>query len=229
MKKVILCIAAMALLAFAACNQEEVTEQAPSPTPEMAEQSSKAAVLTAEEIKFFNEEFFATEVAFPGDWIRNTILSHEFSEPAQVNIEAMFYNEKGVGQELTAEEKEFLKSQGAPEGDIKKFTRGYMDDLLNYYIGMPLEATAKIGLDKFYYNEAQDAYYLVHSDAMDVFVKVEEGWCSESGALSLFYRHSNEPMENLTEEQIAELPRYMVVLLATDTGYQFLANQKLAE
>ena len=34
---------------------------------------------------------------------------------------------------------------------------------------------------------------------------------------------------HLTEEQIAALPRYMVVLLETDTGYQFLANQKLAE
>lgn len=181
--------------------------------------------LTETELSFFNEEFFTTETEYPGRWVRNHILYQEFLNPAQVDLEIMLYGECGE-DELSEEEIAALKAQGAMvELDIFKFPASYIEELLQNYLGISFEESEKNGLDKFFYYEEEDAYYLVHSDALCCFVQVEEGHWNEDGTITLIYRKAEEPINGLLKEQVKALSRYQVILKQTEQGYQVLSNQ----
>lgn len=210
MKKSIVCIMLLFLLCLTACGQKN---------------NDSAGALTEEEISFFNENFFTTETEYLGTWVRNNILYTEFTKPAQVDVGAMIYNE--AGETVSEEEKEYLRTQVKELLDTSKFTTAYIDELLQNYLGISLKESEKNGLDSMIYYEKEDAYYLVRSDALAVFVQVEEGFKNEDGTITLQYIKTEEPMQNLTEDQKKELPRYQVVLKETENGYQFLSNQEM--
>ena len=231
MKKIMMFFIVMALFCVTACGQGQSAAPTPTtaPTATIAPQQSQGnGQLTAEELSFFEEKFFTTETEYPGRWIRNNILYTEFTEPAKADLEAMLYNESGV-EDISEEEYAFLKAQMGELFDVSKFTTAYINEMLQTYLGITLEESEKIGLDKLIYNAEYDAYYLVCSDALGVFVKLEEGYESESGVVTLIYRRSTEPLSNLTEAQIQELPRYLTALLKTENGYQYLLNQAIVE
>lgn len=210
MKKSFVCIMLLLLLCLTACGQKN---------------NDSAGALTEEEISFFNENFFTTETEYPGTWVRNNILYTEFTKPAQVDVAAMIYNE--AGETVSEEEKEYLRTQVEELLDTSKFTTAYIDELLQTYLGISLKESEKNGLDSVIYYEKEDAYYLVRSDALAVFVQVEEGFKNEDGTITLQYIKTEEPVQNLTENQKKELPRYQVVLKETENGYQFLSNQEM--
>lgn len=244
MKHYLSCLGVLLMLTLAACGPKEenvnelpiVTEDTgliqnatplPIITKELADTVS-VGPLSEEEIRFFNEEFFAPETNYPGRWVRNNILYSEFSTPSQVDIEAMFYVENGA-EDISKEEHAYLKEQGAMDLDTSKFETSYINELMQTYLGISLEESEKKGLERFFYYAEKDAYYLVHSDAMVVFVQVEEGRKNEDGTITLVYRKSLESMQSLSGEQIQELPLYQVKLMKTETGYQFLSNQAKME
>lgn len=244
LKKVRIYLMAMLLLCLAACRQEskentvspdstgtvtptlEVTAT-PMPTAE-PEATPTIGPLTEEEIKFFNEKFFTAETEYPGRWVRNNILYAEFTNPAQVDLEAMFYDEGSV-EEISKEERDYLREQLDEPLDTSKFTAAYVNEMMQTYLGISLEESGKNGLDRFFFNAEYDAYYLMHSDAMCVCVQVESGERNEDGTITLVYRKAYQPFTHLTEKEIEVLPQYQVVLKETENGYQFLSNQAVTE
>ena len=197
---------------------------APTKTPKPTQ---PAGLLTKEEIQFFNDNFFVADTEYPGRWVRNNILFSEFSSPVQVDVEAMLYDEKGVGEELSKEEAAYLKEQVGELFDTSKFTKEYINELLQTYLGISLEESEKKGLQKFIYYEKTDAYYLVRSDALAFFVRVVEGVRNEDGTVVLEYIRSEQPFYLLEQEALGNQPRYQVILKETESGYQFLSNQKM--
>lgn len=244
MKLYISCLAVLLMFTLAACGPKEesvnelpmITEEAGptqtvTPPPTITEEPAdtmSVGPLSEEEIRFFNEEFFAPETDYPGRWVRNNILYSEFATPAQVDIEAMLYVESGA-EDISDEEHAYLKEQGAMDLDTSKFEASYINELMQNYLGISLEESEKKGLDRFFYYAETDAYYLVRSDAMVVFVRVEEGRKNEDGTITLVYRQSMESFQSLSVEKIEELPQYQVKLKKTENGYQFLSNQIKAE
>ena len=118
---------------LAACGQipDNVTPTAtPAPTveptavpTEVPEVTPAPGDLTEEEIKFFNEQFFTTETEYPGRWVRNNILYTEFSNPAQVDIEAMLYDENS-SEEISKEERDYIREQLEERLDTSKVYNG---------------------------------------------------------------------------------------------------------
>lgn len=248
MKKGLFYVMAVSLFCLVACgqNSDNVTPTAtPVPTAEATvtpvptaeptvapteepEVVPAAGPLTEEEIKFFNEEFFTTETGYPGRWVRNNILYTEFASPAQVDIEAMFYDEHSV-EEISKEERDYLREQMEERLDTSKFTTAYINEVMQTYLGISLEESEKNGLDRFFYNAEYDAYYLMHSDAMCICVQVESGERKEDGTVTLVYRKAYQLFTHMTEQEINAFPRYQVVLKETENGYQFLSNQLVTE
>lgn len=205
---------------------QEPTE-IPAPT-EVPKVTPAIGPLTEEEIKFFNEQFFTMETEYPGRWVRNNILYAEFTNPAQADIEAMFYDE-GSMEEISKEERAYLREQLDEALDTSKFTTAYINELMQTYLGISLEESEKKGLDRFFYNAEYDAYYLMHSDALCVCVQVESGVRNEDGTVTLVYRKAHQLFSDMTEQEINALPQYQVVLKETENGYQFLSNQAVTE
>ena len=258
MKRYKICMAALLLLILAACGQKQenvpvpptsVSTVTPTATPipeptampvltetpiptlkptEEPEVTPAIGPLTEEEIKFFNEQFFTPETEYPGRWVRNNILYTEFLSPAEVDLEAMLYDE-GSMEEISKEERAYLKEQLDEAIDTSKFTAAYVNELMQTYLGISLEESEKNGLDRFFYNAEYDAYYLMHSDAMCVCVQVESGERKEDGTVTLVYRKAHQLFTHMTEQEINSLPKYQVVLKETEQGYQFLSNQAVTE
>lgn len=233
-KKSLFGLAMVAMLSLTACGQEQKqVEEMGTPAVEANNTveevpAASAAELTAEEIRFFNEEFFTSETEYPGRWVRNNILYTEFENPAQVDIEAMLYVEDSEGK-ISAEERAYLKEQGAMDLDTSKFTTSDINEMMQTYLGISLEESEKKGLERFFYYANEDAYYLVRSDALVVFVQVENGMKNEDGTVTLMYRKSEESLEGMMKAEIEKLPQYQMVLKKTADGYQFLSNQIVTE
>ena len=238
MRRFMLYITLLFLVVLAACGQTSengtltatpapTTEPTPIPTEE-PEAAQAVGPLTEEEIKFFNEEFFTTETEYPGRWVRNNILYTEFANPAQVDIEAMFYDEYST-EEISKEERDYLREQLDEPLDTSKFTAAYINEVMQTYLGISLEESEKNGLDKIFYNAEYDAYYLMHSDALCVCVQVESGERKEDGTVTLVYRKAYQLFTHMTEQEINALPQYQVVLKETENGYQFLSNQMVTQ
>lgn len=232
-KAMILFLMAVSLTGVVACGQKTVkqndsltptTTAAPTQAPEPVR---PAGPLTEEEIQFFNEKFFVTETEYPGRWVRNNILFSEFSLPAQIDIEAMLYDEHGVDEALSKDEVAYLEEQVGELFDTSKFTKAYINELLQTYLGISFEESEKQGLEKFIYYEKTDAYYLVRSDALGVFIQVETGVRNEDGTITLEYLRATQPFSNLTQEELDNLSKYQMVLKETENGYRFLSNQKM--
>lgn len=234
-KSILLFLMVVYLTSVVACGQKTGKQNEPlTPTvtfapTETPKPTQSAGPLTEEEIQFFNDKFFVAETEYPGRWVRNNILYYEFSSPVQIDIEAMLYDENGVEEELSAEEVAYLEEQAGELFDTSKFTKDYIDELLQTYLGISLEESEKKGLEKFIYYEKTDAYYLVRSDAMAVFVRVEAGVRNEDGTIALEYLRAAQPFSRLEQEELENLPKYQVVLKETESGYQFLSNQPVTE
>lgn len=244
MRRCILYIIMLLLVVLTACGQKAGNANStvtPAPTAEATITSVStveptvspteepvAGPLTEEEIKFFNEKFFTAETEYPGRWVRNNILYTEFANPAQVDIEAMFYDEYSA-EEISKEERAYLREQLDEQLDTSKFTTAYINEVMQTYLGISLEESEKNGLDKFFYNEEYDAYYLMHSDALCVCVQVESGERKEDGTVTLVYRKAHQLFTYMTEQEINALPQYQVVLKETENGYQFLLNQMVKQ
>ncbi len=236
MKRYKIYLTALFLMTLTACGQkQENVPVTPTPVPTSTVAPTKEpevtpaiGPLTEEEIKFFNEQFFTMETEYPGRWVRNNILYTEFLSPEQVDLEAMFYDEGSI-EEISKEERAYLREQLDEALDTSKFTTAYINELMQNYLGISLEESEKNGLDRFFYNAEYDAYYLMHSDALCVCVQVESGERKEDGTVTLVYRKAHQLFTHMTEKEINALPKYQVVLKETENGYQFLSNQAVTE
>ncbi len=171
-----------------------------------------AKTLPEEEIAVFNTEFFNNGIYN----MNNMLLSSEYGKPAEIDLFELFYG--GMGQyDQESEEELALLSELDSEAaylDVVKVTSGEMDAFLREKLGIGLAETQKTGLDRFYYLEDYDSYYLVVGDTHFRRCNVVSGTWEGKDLLTLEYEKADEE------------GRWLVTLRKTDEGYLFVSNRK---
>lgn len=113
--------------------------------------------LTGDELAYFNEEFFNGEYLN----IRNQFLSSQYESPADMDLFELFYCGTGLPETLSEEEHRLVGSSDVP---TTKLSAEAVNQVLAEYTGLTVSETTGIGLERFDYLEAYDAYYSSHGD-----------------------------------------------------------------
>lgn len=178
------------------------------------DQMDGMAFLTNDELEWFETKFFNQEE----NRITNQFLTNVYGLPNEVNLYELFYNGSGMRDsagEISKEEMQLLKERHIDEieTDLVRVTRKEMNEVLQKYLGISLEETSKVGLDRMYYLEEYDAYYMMHGDTNYNRYEFEAGRVNDDGSITLQY-HS-----------IDKGYLYWVTLIESDGSYHFVANQ----
>ena len=174
--------------------------------------------LTAEELEWFETEFFNTEE----NRIINMFMTSEYHYVQDIELDELFYGGTYADDASTVseEEKQLLKDRyDTMDLDISKVTTEEMDAVLQKYLGITLDETNKIGIEHLYYLEEYDAYYNVAGDTNYMRYKMDYGWKNANGTITIEYTHD----ENLSSD--ANL--YSVTLKEVDGNYYFISNESV--
>jgi hypothetical protein len=180
---------------------------------------SEAALLTKDELNFFNGDSF-----FNGEYlnIRNQFMSSLYDEPADIDLFGLFYCGSGLTEEMTEDELITVMAQMGMEGTIEdlqspceKISLVNMDKVLTEQMGITLADTNSLGLENFVYLSQYDAYYFFHGDT-----NYRENVNFDSGErqgdmIRLFY----------DDEFFADGEK-VLTLQEKNGGYLFVANQQ---
>ena len=170
--------------------------------------------ITEEQLEWFETKFFNQEE----NRITNQFLTNVYGMKNEVDLYELFYNGSGMSDgtgEISKEEKQLLKERYIDDiyTDLVRVTRKEMDEILQKYLGISLEETSKVGLNKMYYLEEYDAYYMMHGDTNYNRYVFKAGKVNEDGSITLQY-HS-----------IDKGYLYWVTLIESDGSYHFVSNQ----
>lgn len=167
----VVAVAVLATIA-AACTFTGGTAS-PTPAPSASKAPSEAALrpLTAEELRWFNEEFFNSSGADQTgtmDYaynIRNQFANPgiRYDKPEDIDLYELFYLE---GEVIPDDELSIVwdgSREDIPCGAYKLSVEA-VNDILMGYTGLTLDKTSKIGLDDFTYSQEHNAYYWMHGD-----------------------------------------------------------------
>ena len=156
-------IALFAVIAIAAVVCAACFTGAAVKAPEEADSTAPKVdgPLTAQEMGYFNEEFFSDEDGFN---LRGQFLTCLYERPEDIDLFSLFYN--GVGSPDVTDEAERRAIAGGedPGVDLTRFTTAEADAALLEHTGLTLEETNRVDLDAFRYFPQYDAYYLFHGD-----------------------------------------------------------------
>ncbi len=178
--------------------------------------------LTAQELEWFNTEFFTSKPNDDGTTtfnIRNKFLLTYYKAAEQIDLWAVFYDGVSPDVQITQEEKTaFDKLTGHNEPLSKfKIPREDMERIFLEYTGITVEQSQKTGLEKLTYLEQWDAYYLQHSDTGYMRYEVFDGYTTEDGLVILHYKES--PTRPARTGQVTLKPN--------GDSYWFVCNQPL--
>ena len=172
--------------------------------------------VSQEQLEWFETQFFNQEEYR----IINQFLTDVYGMPNEVNLYELFYN--GSGRQdgtdtISVEEKLLLQERYMADidTDIIRITKKEMDEILLKYLGYSLDKTSKVGLNKMYYLEEYDAYYMVHGDTNYNRYVFEAGRINDDGSVTLQY-HS-----------IDKGYLYWVTLIERDGNYHFVSNIRI--
>ena len=146
------------------------------------------------------------------------MLTSSYRDPRGIDLSKLFYNGLYDDSNVITEEERAAVSQVnslADHLDIIKITRTQMDETLQKLTGLKLDETDKIGLDQFVYLKDFDAYYLVHSDAIDPRCRMLSASRNADGSVNLICKRDTGSAA--------------VLLLRTITGWQITANELFPE
>ena len=192
-------------------------------------QSGLSSLQGMTEIQDYTREWFNTQY-FNNDEnrITNAFLASTYQDAKNVNLHYLFYaGSDGYGGGTVSEEEKQLLAQkdsyaqdSVYDLDVSKTTKQDMENILQRYLGMSLEETNKVHLNKFHYLEEYDAYYNIAGDTVMSNYYVTKGWKEdETGNIILqYYDALNGSPDDL----------YMVTLKQVDGNYQFLSNVSLS-
>ena len=165
-------------------------------------------------------EWFRTNVSENNDG-RNLyamLLTSSYRDPREIDLSKLFYNGLYDASNVITEEERTAVSQENPLADhldIIKITRTQMDEALQKLTGLTLKETDQVGLDQFVYLKDFDAYYLVHSDAIDPRCRMLSASRNADGSVNLICKRDTGSTA--------------VLLLRTITGWQITANELFPE
>ena len=147
--------------------------------------------LTQDEISWFNDEFFN------GEYINmhNQFLSSVYDKPQDIDLFELFYCGTPDNQNSfpSQEEKDKVVAAASmisePDCMCQKNTTADMNAVLQEYMGITLDETNKVGLDKFTYLSEYDAYYYFHGDTNYVLqYTMDSGFRAKNGDVYLYYK-----------------------------------------
>lgn len=206
---------------------------APSSTPMTEPQPTRTELLECDGTPIDDEtlRYFEQEVFTYPSWY-NMILTAKFSSPEDADLYLIFYN--GIGDngempgstELTQEETEYFADHGYEvEYAYSRIPEDQMNAVLLRYLGIPLDASNKLGLDRFIYVESTSCYYHKHTDSnMLMDLTIDGGYTLDDGTIYLYYTKDKNSNPRFTETCVVVLrPVY-------DQGeqrYQVLSNQTI--
>lgn len=174
-----------------------------------AKTESQTVSLTAQELTYFNTEFF--NGSDMDSTIRNIIVNDTFDTPAGVNLYQMFYLGTGYEEDegaLTAQE---ISSLGYDDSicGVDRLPRAHMDAVLEKNLGISLSETEGRGLGMFSHTADNDTYYHAHGDTNYGRVTVGSGYTVKAHPDTVYL------------ECTAFGGSREVVLNKTDDGYTF--------
>lgn len=157
--------------------------------------------------------------------IASHFLTDVYTTPEDINLYELFYNGSyivGTNSMVSEEEKQLLLNRFLDEihGNVVRIKTWEMNEVLQKYMGITLEETNKYGLDKMYYLEEYDAYYMMHSDTNWFFANFEAGKINEDGTITLQYYRDNY-YDGTT-------PTYWVTLKEVEGKYYIISNIRVA-
>lgn len=168
---------------------------------------------------FFNQQYDnGTDIYVP--WLTNACLYSLYDSPEEVDLYELFYG--GLQLAVTEEDVRFLEEQGAPtELEVMKLPGEEMDRILQKYFNLTLADTNRVGLEKFYYNEETDTYYLMRSDSNNKYINAVEQRKNQDGDVELIYTLRETPEgEDVSGQRIA-------VIKEMGGRYVFCSNREL--
>lgn len=175
--------------------------------------------ISQEKIEWFETVFFNDDE----NRIVNMFLASEYDTVADIDLANLFYNgDNGLGGsgEISDEEKaQAINHFGLGDLDVAKAAKADMDAVLQNYAGLTLETTNKVGLEKLFYAETEDAYYNVAGDTKYMKCDIIKGWVNEDGTITLQYC---DALSSISDT-------YEVTLKEAGDSYQFVSNKCIAE
>lgn len=203
-------------------NTTQTQSTSPTQTDPPAPTMPEGTPLTADELAWFNNEFFS------GIWvedqpesfynIRNMYMQQEFASIKEIDLELLFRNgvhptkEPVTQEEINTIQKVTGKTVSA---DIIKIPAWDMDMAFLHTTGKTFGQTIKKGLDKLIYLEEYDAYYSIYNDAITPVYKIKEGVKLQDGA-TVVLRYQNK--------QSATAVDWIVTLRSHEDTYWFVSN-----
>ena len=192
-------------------NTESTEENSEEPDTEENESDD----LVVQLLKFLNDN----ENRMP-----NMFLFTEYTLAENVDLGDVFYcGADGMGvSDISEQEKQLLAQRynADVELDIVKATTAQMDEVLQKYIGLTLEQTNKVGLEKLYYLEEYDAYYNVAGDTRYTLCAIKYAQKNENGLIVVEY------VDGLSSYLGT---KYQMTLRENDGNYQFVSNLEVQE
>lgn len=142
----------------------------------------------------------------------NLCLSSFYNSPKDVDLEELFYN--GFGLEINDSDRKFLEKQNAElDYDVIKLPKSEMDKIMLKYFGISLSESNWNGIEKFYYNQETDTYYLIHNDFHQWQIEIWDQCIDEMGNINVVYSKKDDERKCIT------------IIKKEDENYIFLSNQ----
>lgn len=181
-----------------------------------SEEKTPVNLISKELMQWFHLEYFDNVAS---DSIAKQFLTDVYTTPEDINLYELFYNGAytvGGDSMASEEEKQLLLDRYLDEiyTDVIRVKSWEMNEVLQKYMGISLEETKKYGLDKMYYLEEYDAYYIMHNDTNLFYAVFEAGKINADGTITLQYYKSMDDGN----------PIYWVTLEEKDGKYYILSN-----
>jgi hypothetical protein len=188
------------------------------PSGESVSDDQELTPLTQDEISWFNDEFFNGEYIN----IHNQFLFSIYDKPQYIDLFELFYCVTPDNQDSfpSQEEKDKVVAEEGlseePDCMCLKNTTADMDSVLQENMGITLDETNKVGLDKFTYLPEYDAYYYFHGDTNYIMqYTMDSGFRDMNGDIYLYYMDSSSS----TNREL--------LLKKNGDGYLFYSNIEL--
>ena len=156
--------------------------------------------LAAEELKWFEAQFFWSEQKFDGDTvlhnIRNMFLSTEYASIEEIHLRELFREgvhrvERGTHEETVAVYAIMFDDWPVENGypvDVYRIPRQEMEAAFLENTGLTIDQTKKNGLEELEYLKEYDSYYDSHTDTTYTFYTMLDGVRLEDGSVVLLYK-----------------------------------------
>lgn len=202
------------------------------PTEELSlELPNGATHLTEEELTWFGEQYFS-DPCMSILRTTNIFLKTDYASPEEINLFELFNSTLMMYGKSTAsaEEKEAAKKLANAEGkdniSVSKITAAEMSETLELYLGLSLEETQKVGLDKFVYLEEYDAYYLVVPNERPIYrmCSILDGYRTKDGQVVLFYEDTSSIVNGSSAKYLVTLQEVTDGSIPSVSGYYIHSN-----